>query len=309
MLRDHIQPVLLLRVIDIESDHLLHGCFQIGLEKELIVDVVDVIVLGNPFIDNWLDGQLFVQIFVLIFPQVSIEEKTLLSTSLMHGDEKELTVVSGMAADHNVWVFGVLKEQDILLLFLTQFVKVKLHVLEFVRFLALLSADVLHLGLASLLIALWNLVLRVEEALVVLMPGWPTKFDPHQLIIRQVLHGLDVFDVNSFPIRSTLVNSVGNMFVIVTPRSGTEGRFLIGEHRHRVKKQFGILKGILRIRMIISLLLDSIELRLRHQTTVVVEIVMVTVPRGHANLREVPTLGHLGLELLPVFTLIEELVG
>jgi hypothetical protein len=61
--------------------------------------------------------------------------------------------------------------------------------------------------------------------------------------------------------------------------------------------------------MIASLFFDLPELRLGHQTTVVVEIVVVSMFGGNTYLGEIPRIRYLFIELFSVFTLVQELIG
>lgn len=306
MLWNDINPVLKAWFIKIELHNFLQLCIVISLEIELLSKIVNVVVFGDPLVDDWLHCEALVQGLVVWVGQVGVVHKDLAVIAFVDSNKEIVAIVGHVRVDHGIRFLWEVKEKRILLLLLANSVIVNLHVLQLVRLLPLLAT---HIGFLVLVqVALRDLVLTVEEAFVVAVPRGTAEFNPHQLVVLEVLSRRGIFNVYCFPVRAALLLGVGHVLAVVTPVGRTHLRFSVLIERVWVHKELCILQRVHVVDVVGALLLDSIPLGLGHEATVVAEKVVITVLIRDSDFWEVPILRNCLLKFLSILTLFEESV-
>jgi len=89
----HFDPIFKSWIFYIEFDNFLKRSFVVCGKEEVCADVVNIVIRCNPLIDNWLDFQFLVQIFVFFFLQIGVEEKNLFVRSLAYLNEQVISIV------------------------------------------------------------------------------------------------------------------------------------------------------------------------------------------------------------------------
>lgn len=72
MLWNDINPVLKAWFIKIELHNFLQLCIVISLEIELLSKIVNVVVFGDPLVDDWLHCEALIQGLVIWVGQVGV---------------------------------------------------------------------------------------------------------------------------------------------------------------------------------------------------------------------------------------------
>ena len=222
----------------------------------------------------------------------------------MNVDKQILTVVCQLASHVRCGHLWILEHQSVLALVLTQFMVVYLHILQSINFLALLATDILLQ--VAIEVAFRYLIARVEETRAVLGPSDSAEFDPHELIIVQVLASLHIPDVEGLPVGPALLLSIRHVLPIFTPVRAAELGFAVSVHGVGVKEQLCILERITRIDPVTPLFFDSVPLSLGHKTTIIPEVVKVTVLTWNTNFWKVPIISNSLFKFVPRLTLLQE---
>ena len=128
----------------------------------------------------------------------------LLTSYLRWHDEQVPPTVAKTGANHPLGVLGELHTEDVLLLLGAQPVVVELVVL--------VAGGVRPLGLGDVVFP----VTGVEDSLVVMSPGDPTKLDLLNLLVK-VLASLHIPELDGHPVTAGLGEAVGEDGSVMTP--------------------------------------------------------------------------------------------